>query len=236
MAGFLALLLGGLALGFLFDGESASDGEDRDDRDTLIGSDGDDVLQGSAGDEIILTGPGDDFVRSLDGADVIVDGVPDVQEAGNDTLYGDGGDDEVISFGGSDSLFGGTGNDLLYAIDLESGQPDTLNGGYGDDALAGDDGDILTGGAGTDLFAVGLGAFDPVAPVTISDFESDDLLQIEISRDGFLAGGPGDTVRVEDGPDGAEVLVNGTVLARLTGVLASDLTDQNFAIIDLTQG
>ncbi len=237
MVGLLALLLGGLALGLILDSGSGSDGDSGErgggeEGDQISGTDGDDVIQGTGQGEVILPGPGDDFVRALGGDDIVVDGVANAQEQGDDTLYGDGGDDQVVSFGGSDSLFGGTRNDLLVATDLEPGEADTLSGGYGDDTLAGDDGDVLAGGEGTDLFAVGLGEFDPVEPVTITDFERDEVLQIEIYREDFFAGDGSDSVLVEDGSDGAEVTVNGVLLARLPGVPASFLTDQNFAVLD----
>ncbi|MFM5463939.1 VCBS domain-containing protein, partial [Aeromonas simiae] len=77
--------------------------------------------------------------------------------AGNDILYGQGGDDELHGDAGNDILFGGSGNDLLAGdegndqLDGGSGH-DTLQGGSGNDQLAGGLGnDILIGGSGDDL-------------------------------------------------------------------------------------
>jgi Ca2+-binding RTX toxin-like protein len=68
--------------------------------------------------------------------------------AGNDTLYGYGGDDRLDSYEGSDVLDGGTGNDTLNS----SGGDDLLDGGDGSDVLDGGSGnDTLDGGVGNDM-------------------------------------------------------------------------------------
>ena len=84
----------------------------------------------------------------------------------NDTLYGDDGNDTLKGYDGDDYLSGGYGNDWLEG---EYGN-DTLLGGYGNDTLYGDSGndylngfgggysveiDTLTGGSGSDTFAIG---------------------------------------------------------------------------------
>lgn len=64
-----------------------------------------------------------------------------------DTINGDAGDDIIYGHGGNDILDGGADNDVLYGGDGN----DTINGGTGDDDIYGGSGaDTIDGGAGTD--------------------------------------------------------------------------------------
>ena len=70
--------------------------------------------------------------------------------AGNDNVYGEGGDDALLAGAGNDYIHGGAGNDRLWGQDSDDG----LDGGVGADFLAGGAGDdSLTGGAGADYLA-----------------------------------------------------------------------------------
>jgi Ca2+-binding RTX toxin-like protein len=88
---------------------------------TLVGTEGEDTLEGTKGNDVIVSLGGDDVV------------------------YGRGGDDLVCGGYGSDRLFGGPGADQLYGgFDRYGDDPagtflvgDVLNGGEGDDRLAG---------------------------------------------------------------------------------------------------
>ncbi len=78
-------------------------------------------------------------------------------QAGDDTIYGGAGNDNINGNDGDDSLYGEDGNDFLTG---ERGN-DVLSGGNGDDILVGYGGaigevDILIGGAGADIFGVGV--------------------------------------------------------------------------------
>ncbi len=65
-----------------------------------------------------------------------------------DTLNGGAGDDTLYGFGGDDTLNGDGDDDLLFGGDGD----DELNGGDGADVLLGQDGeDTLNGGAGADI-------------------------------------------------------------------------------------
>lgn len=67
---------------------------------------------------------------------------------GDDTLYGDAGDDVLLGNAGADHLYGESGNDLIYGGAL----PDFLDGGDGNDIIhGGDDVDVLIGGQGDDI-------------------------------------------------------------------------------------
>lgn len=73
---------------------------------------------------------------------------------GADTLMGGGGNDELDGEDGNDLLRGGGGNDSLGG-GLDD---DTLNGDGGNDELFGDDGnDVLIGGGGNDSLDGGIG-------------------------------------------------------------------------------
>jgi Tol biopolymer transport system component len=78
-------------------------------------------------------------------------------QAGNDTIYGGAGNDNLNGNNGNDSLYGGNGNDILVG---ERGS-DFLSGGNGNDLLVGygnasGERDILVGGAGSDIFGIGV--------------------------------------------------------------------------------
>lgn len=80
--------------------------------------------------------------------------VIDQLTAGNDRLYGGGGDDVLEGNGGHDELSGGTGMDVLDGGDGD----DVLNGDAGNDQLAGGPGaDRLNGGDGNDVLMGGEG-------------------------------------------------------------------------------
>jgi Ca2+-binding RTX toxin-like protein len=83
---------------------------------------------------------------------------------GNDELDGEDGDDRLFGDAGRDELDGGKGNDLLVG----GADDDQLDGGKGNDTLIGGAGrDKLTGGDGADQFV-----FNAVADGvdTITDF------------------------------------------------------------------
>jgi len=87
-----------------------------------------------------------------------------------DTLYGNRGNDSLFGNGGDDLLVGGYGNDALYGGDGR----DELNGGAGNDVLyGGDDIDELNGGAGNDYlngYSIGTGfKFDTLVGGTGAD-------------------------------------------------------------------
>ncbi|WP_167853580.1 tandem-95 repeat protein [Roseovarius aestuariivivens] len=144
-----------------------------DDKDTVVGGDGNDLI--STGDDA-------DFITGDQGNDTIDGGIDD------DTINGGLGDDSIIGGLGSDSIYGGQGNDTIIAgidafsdyigddpnlpdpllIDPATGLPalsdpneedgkDTVNGGAGNDLIiTGDDDDVITGGNGDDTINAGI--------------------------------------------------------------------------------
>ena len=135
--------------------------------DDMRGGDGDDELVGGAGNDTMDGGLGFDLVRYRDdtaGVNVNLqaqqatdgygntDTLISIERAHgsdlNDTLLGDGGNNELSGFAGDDTLTGNGGNDTL----LGGAGNDTLHGGDGDDEIWGQAGnDSIDGGAGADL-------------------------------------------------------------------------------------
>ena len=163
------------------------------DHDLLLGGGGNDSLYGDRNDDWLAGGEGNDLIEMGAGDDRIYDAIGalevaqfldpvspeqfraelletiETRDAGDDTIIGDGGNDQISDLLGSNTMDGGEGYDLLNAIDLHLGAPDTVFGGEGTDVIYGDDGDILTGGDDTyDRFVVYY--HDGAEPVTIRDF------------------------------------------------------------------
>jgi len=88
------------------------------------------ALSGTDVSEVLNGGAGDDFLSGLGGDDVLEGGM------GADTLQGDEGSDVLRGGSGNDALYGGGGNDILHASD----------------------GDVLDGGAGSDVYVFERGA------------------------------------------------------------------------------
>jgi hypothetical protein len=119
--------------------------------DTYFANQGEDYLVGAGGDDQLFGGKGSDWM--------------------------DGGIDNDFVSGNNDNdiLLGGDGNDTLRG----GKQDDILSGGAGNDILYGDPGlDILTGGAGNDIFVLQDTATDPSQTDVITDFSSDDKIQL----------------------------------------------------------
>lgn len=171
---------------------------------TIIGQillgDGNDRYLGASGhlNGGVLGGAGNDIVLAA-GEDDQLNG-----EAGNDSLSGGDGNDTLISGNGGDRLIGGNGDDLII-------------GGVATGATLAGDKDVLSGGAGADLFVfrsaleLGTGA----ARDRITDFtHSSDHIDLS----GFMGGA--------SFTGAAPFVVNGLGQVHdtaLTGVLSGDV-------------
>ncbi|MEA5496002.1 CAP domain-containing protein [Limnoraphis robusta] len=177
----------------------------------LLALGGNDTVFGSSDPELILGNTGDDQLWGSGGNDTLFGGKDNdilQGEEGNDLLFGNLGNDTLYGGDGNDSLFGGRDNDVLF-------------GGDGNDTLSGDLGnDTLTGGRGEDVFLL------------LQPQQSQDLItDFEPSIDLIVLPNDGSEVRVEASGNNQTRLVlssTGEELARLDGILPSQLTENDF--------
>jgi serralysin len=175
----------------LLDGGSGNDvftiAGDQAQTDTFIGGDGTDTIQVIGGDSVTLNrfnastasieawvGNGAAILGTAAADTIDLSGLRSVSGIGY--VDGGAGNDTLIGFSGENDLRGGAGNDTIMALDgndrLEGGAgADTLDGGAGDDrfVIAGNEalGDIIRGGAGSDAIVV-----SSAAPVILSRFDA----------------------------------------------------------------
>lgn len=117
-----------------------------------------------------------------------------------DTLNGDAGDDQIYGYGGNDILNGGVGSDLLFA----GAGNDTLNGGAGNDGLFGgagtDTADFSTSGAGVTVnlntgVATGDGTDSLVSIENVTGSASADVITGASSNNVLNGGAGADEIR-----------------------------------------
>lgn len=203
--------------------------------DTLTGGDGADLLDGGNGNDILLGDGGADTLFGGRGADQMIGGDGDDRingDSGDDSLVGGNGDDTLFDAVGADTLYGGAGNDFLSATKGNNPrQPldtagDSVFGDEGQDTLHGDYGDTLNGGADTDTFLIShtLGN----APVTITDYHPDEGLHITTT--GTDTGAPDFGLRNATDGTGVELVLDGEVIANLTGLSATALNSTEITL------
>lgn len=231
-------LLGNSGANLLF----ANDGDD-----TVLGRRGDDLLGGGMGDDLINGGGGRDtasFNGSQSGVHVDLTKVG-AQDTGrgidllisienligspeNDTLTGDGGDNELTGHKGDDFLYGGAG-------------ADTLNGGTGDDFLtAGGGDDVINGGVGVDTVSFGGGLANLTADLRVQTAQDTGvglmvLKSVEnviggIGADDFTANGAANNFNTGPGDD----IFRFFTTADLDGDSVTKLRGSGFDRVDLS--
>lgn len=195
--------------------------------DRLNGGAGIDELNGGAGDDIIDGGADADTLRGGTGNDVYIVGLDDVViEAANEGIdrveveiddYALGDNIENYEYTGEGEA-NATGN-ALANIMVGAGMNDALNGGDGDDTLAGEAGDdVLNGGNGNDRLIGGTGID------TMNGGAGNDTLVLD--QGNTQGGGPFDIVTGGDGIDtlvidtGSEIVGIGLLLPY---ILAADI-------------
>jgi Ca2+-binding RTX toxin-like protein len=151
--------------------------------DTIIGGETDDEIYGGSGGDIIEGADGDDILYGEDGADSINGGDD------NDHIYGH--DSIEYTDGAEDTLLGGSGDDFIYAEDI-----DVIDGGDGvEDTVKFDDDVSATNLLDDDL--------QGVEKVSIGDVDADQLdfsaqtedLRISTAYGATITGGAGqDTI------------------------------------------
>ncbi|EEE35135.1 iron-regulated protein FrpC [Rhodobacteraceae bacterium KLH11] len=156
------------------------------------------VVHSGAGDDDISAGTRlvDTFIDGAAGNDTISGG------SGADQLNGGRGDDQISGGSGTDYIAGGTGDDQLFGQDGDdivqgNDGDDALFGGNGDDWLLGDNGNDTLSGEGGDDFIQG-GAGDDVLKGGYGDDqllggEGDDALYFWHGDDQLIGGDGDDT-------------------------------------------
>ncbi|KIN62445.1 hypothetical protein Z946_1303 [Sulfitobacter noctilucicola] len=195
-----------------------------DGADTLFGDDGDDRLFGGNDDDLALGGAGNDRIFLGDGDDTTVLDGDAGSDAGDDWIRGGAGADTIVDSLGVNNIFGDIGHDEISTLDAETdgSTPDSIHGGYGNDTLIGDDGDILTGGFGDDSFVVAAASDQPGAPVVLTDFDlREDMLSVV-----FVDEVPEDTtlrLTFDAETDLIRAYAGEIEVATLSGLTASDI-------------
>lgn len=187
------------------------------DNDEIFGEGGNDVISAGGGDDTIDGGIGSDTIRGGPGNDYILGkpfGLDDPDDddiiygdAGNDVIYGNGGETDGFSQDGDDRLYGGAGDDGVFGKRGDdwlfggSGN-DRLGGYYGFDRLYGQDGndrligrhdaDRLHGGAGNDTYEY--------VSVTDSTASARDII-LQFEGVGAVAGDRINLLRIDADPD-----------------------------------
>jgi Ca2+-binding RTX toxin-like protein len=113
-----------------------------DDADSMFGDDGDDEMYGDSGADTMSGGNGMDTMRGNTGADRMTG------DANADTMHGDASADCMAGNGDADTMFGDAGDDRMAGGSFTAGQPDgadTMDGGDGNDIVAGDNADVCDG-------------------------------------------------------------------------------------------
>ena len=164
------------------------------------------------------TDGGNETVHAGGGYDVIVD------HQGINWLYGEGGDDWIISATDQGSLLdGGEGNDTLFA----SFGGNTLVGGSGNDLLEVQEGgaiaNFFTGGADADTFVYRAGV-SIEGNVTVTDFQ-DGVDHIGIRFQPF------DQLTITDSAEGAVITYYDYSPMLLAGISASQITQDDFLLV-----
>ncbi len=181
--------------------------------DAMYLNEGDDLATGGAGDDKIFLGNGQDATVILtEEGDFTTEGM-----AGDDFIRGGAGRDILVDSLGSNTIYGDTGYDRMNSVDAESdeGTPDTMFGGFGQDVLFADNGDVLSGGAQDDRFQITV--TDDMDPVTVTDFTAGDTLFLRDPDGGYQIAERISTSLSETGED-TNVLLDDQVVMVLQGV------------------
>jgi hypothetical protein len=219
-----------------FRDRNAAEGGDGDDfisgsfyNDFLLGGDGDDTLLGFGGDDTIDGGSGRNTIRAGAGDDVVAEGFGDSPlDAGTDVIFLGAGDDRV-SLGAdlaTDVATLGSGRDTVVMQSGGVGYPAGLGGPATDRVTD------FVAGSGGDRFEFDLRGNPYLGPVITDPLP---FVRLAQTREGAVVAFSLAAFE-ETSPFGEsdDLQVIYTVL--LEGVVATDLTAENFSFIALDRG
>jgi Ca2+-binding RTX toxin-like protein len=170
------------------------------------------MVSGGAGDDKVFLGDGADQTAALN-----EDGSFDTAGMeGDDLIRGGNGRDILIDALGSNTIYGDLGYDRISTVDDDTSQdtPDTVFGGFGEDVMFVDHGDVVSGGAHDDRFQVITDVEGDA--VTITDFEDGDTPYLRDANGGYVIQERITTELTADGED-TNVLLDGVVAVILEG-------------------
>lgn len=189
---------------------------------TAVGTGNDDAMYLGIGDDRAAGGAGNDKIFLGDGQDSTVELNEDgsfetTGMAGDDFIRGGDGRDILVDALGSNTIYGDTGYDRMNSLDAvgDEGTADTMYGGFGEDSMFADNGDVMSGGGQNDSFNIIV--TDNMAPVTITDFAAGDQLSIRDDEGGFQVIERISTDLAENGTD-TNVMLDGEVVLVLKDV------------------
>jgi Ca2+-binding RTX toxin-like protein len=200
-----------------------------DGNDTIDGGECNDTIYGDQGHDTIYGGEGHDTVYGGSGKDTIYG------EEGNDCLAGEAGDDKIAGDDGNDEMYGGLGNDCL-------------DGGKGHDVLDGvlssplvlpvaanilgkGEIDCLKGGAGKDLFVLGMASDKAKSLTGAKYYVGEGRKDYGLIHD-FQIGKQGDCIQLfGDAGDYELAAINSGSLPKGIGIYAVDGTRDLVGII-----
>ena len=151
---------------------------------------------------------------------------------GDDNLYGTNdseiisggrGDDNISGNGGMDTLIGGRGDDDIYG----GFEADEISGGRGDDYIFGNGGDdLINSGSGFDTVYLGKGE----ATVILDKGEGfDTIFNFQLGATKFEVGSL-DNLNFADSMNGAEIFLQGDLLAVVAGQSANTFSNNQDSI------
>lgn len=156
-------------------------------KDTLYGNAGDDEIRGGSGNDIIignnLSADDKDDLQETFGIDLSGIETSEIFQQGDNILYGDSGNDIILSGAGYDLIYGGSGNDFIWT-------GDGRNAAYGEDGN-----DILLGGSDVDRL------FGDSGDDTIYGFGDDDIISGGAGKDHIYGGRGNDRIETGSGDD-----------------------------------
>lgn len=178
---------------------------------------GDDFATGGAGDDRIFLGEGQDRTVDLN-----EDGSFDnTGMEGDDFIRGGNGRDILVDSLGSNTIYGDTGWDRMNSVDDadDRGTADTMYGGFGNDVMFADSGDVISGGGQDDRFNIIV--TDNADPATITDYQAGEELAIRDPEGGYYITERITSTLSGDGAD-TNLMIDGEVVLVLQGVTEFD--------------